>query len=134
MSYTLATFAATNYGQSYSEQYDASNNLTGSDISVFGFASQRAGGNAPTNLINRTVVFTTDAGTDQLNFPDGGNFNDLTLSSSGNYSYSTTGTNSAALNLSYSSSATSLLLQFASPNFALFTNNVDGTIGSAVLK
>lgn len=141
LSYTVITFARTNIGGAYSEKYDSSNNLAGVDLSEFGLASQRPGGNAPTNLVNRTVVVTTDNGANQLNFTDSVNFTDVNpldnsvVNGVGTYTYGPPSTNSASLNLTYSSSpAVPFDFLFVSPNFAIFTNSLDSTIGSAVLK
>ena len=141
LTYTVLTFARTNVGGAYSEQYDSSNNFTGVDVSAFGLASQRPGGNAPTNLVSRTLVVTTDNGVDQLNFPDSANFTDVNpldnsvVTGVGTYTYGPVSTNSASLNLLYSSSAAVPFdFLFVSPNFAIFTNSADSTIGSAVLK
>ena len=139
--FLVPVFQGTNYGQLYAETYDGSNNLSGEDLGQFALASQHAGGNAPTNLVNRSLVVTTNGAGYQLNFWDGVNFASVSLADqtitndTGTYGYSRTGTNTATLLLNYAANpAAALNLRFYAPNFALCTNTPDNSFGAAVLK
>ena len=141
VTYTVLTFQGTNYGTSYSEDHTAAGNLTSVNLGWIGLVSQKPGGNAPNNLAGRSLVVTTDTGANQLNFVDGSNFTDVNPqdnsigNGSGTYVYGPPSTNNASLNLNYNgAAAVSYQFQFVSPNFAVFTNSVDGTLGTAVLK
>jgi hypothetical protein len=136
--YTVFTFLGTNYGTVYTENYDQAGILTNGDQSAFGLASQRPGGNAPTNLVNHSVVVFNDDYYFKLTFPDSANFvttHDVTTNGVGTYLYTTIGTNAGNLDLDYIGLAgtASSYFQFISPNFAIITNS-DHTLGAAFWK
>ena len=137
--YVVETFQGTNYGLNYSESYTPAGSLTNVNMGTFGLVSQHPGGNAPTNLVNRTALLTSDGSSYNLAFPDAVNFNQLnpadgSLTTSGTYTYSRTGANIGSLNLTYPAPPDfSSALQFVAPNFFWFTNS-DGTVGTAVVK
>ena len=137
--YNVVAFLGTNYGATYEENYDAAGIYTGSGTSVFGVASQRAGGNAPTNLVNHSALVTSVGGSFKLAFPDGVNFAQLnpvddTVIDNGTYAYARAGTNTGSLDLNYTVPPNfSSLLHFIAPNLAYFTN-ADSTVGAAVFK
>ncbi len=141
VSYFVATFTATNYGTSYEERYSLAGSNTLTDLGVIALTTQRASGNAPTNIVGRSVVLTTDGGANQLFFQDTG-FIDVNpldnpvVNGEGNYSYRRTATNSGNLNLNYTSPVQTAAFEFlfVAPNFAIFTNTADSTLGTAAFK
>jgi hypothetical protein len=136
-------FMGTNYGTFYREQYRALGDYAGAETGVFGVASQKTGGNAPTNIVNRSLVVTTVGEDFQLNFSNPATFTEVIgtdnslPSEAGNYSYSRIAANLGSLNLNFTNTSPvesdAVLLQLVAPNFAVFTNAA-GTLGTAVLK
>ena len=140
VSYLLATMRGTNYGDSYSEDYSPTGNLIAIHQGVFGLTSQRPAGNAPTNLVNRSALFSSGGDSFQLSFATNAftqldPANNLQVEGSGNYTYARVGTNAGNLNLNFvsPSQTSSALFLFAAPNFAVFTN-LDTTLGTAIFK
>lgn len=140
--YTIITFLGTNYGTAYSESYDPLGHFVVADQKVFGVKSQKPSGNAPNSITNRSVVVFNGLDTSKFNFPDAANFNQVDILAetstlgTGTYAYGRTGTNTADLNLNFTSpaiSTESTQFQFIAPNFATFTN-LDATFGAAVIK
>ncbi len=141
VNYFVLTFQGTNFGAYYDENYNAVGTNLNSNLGVFGFTSQRLGGNAPTNIVNRSAVVTTTNGGFKLSFLDAVNFvslnatNDAMTNGLGTYVYNRTGTNLGNLDLIYVSplETNSVLFQFVATNIATFTNP-DSTVGAAVFK
>ncbi len=140
--YTILTFTATNYGSAYTESYAGNGSFAAANRNVFGIVSQRAGGNAPNNITNRSALLFNGPDTDKFKFPDAASFtqvdslNEASTLGAGNYVYSRTATNTANLQLNYTSPAAgtqTAVFQFIAPNFAIFTN-LDATFGAAALK
>lgn len=141
--YFVSTFTGTNYGTFFEESYTAAGTYAGADKGVFGVASQRVGGNAPTNVVNRSALVTADTGSFKLSFLDTNNFvqlsatDDTVTNGLGLYEYARLAANSGNLNLIYTDilpwQTNTALLHLVAPNFAVFTNT-DNTIGTAVLK
>ena len=140
ITYFVATFLGTNYGSGYAENYATNGAYRGLDFSVFGLASQRPGGNAPTNLVSRTASVSSVGDIFTLTFLDGQNFTqtspvDGSLLNQGGYVYARTGPNTGRLLLNDTAppGTSQAVFQFLAPNVAYFTN-LDNTIGAAVLK
>ncbi len=140
--YTIITFLGTNYGTAYSESYDPAGTFTDANLSVFGVKSQKLGGNAPTNLVNRSAFVFNVGDASKFIFSDLANFvwvsptdNSIT-NGVGNYVYTRTDTNSATLDVNLTTpvaSPYSVSFLFVAPNFAIFTN-LDSTFGAAAFK
>ena len=140
--YLLTTFQGTNYGSVYEEDYSLAGAKISSDNGgIFGIASQKTSGNAPTNLISRTAMVTLPDNSFQLMFLDATNFVDLNLTNNlitngtGTYLYTRTGANAAGLSLNYVAppESSAAALQFSATNFAIFTN-LDRTYSTFILK
>ena len=108
---------------------------------MFGLASQRASGNAPTNLVGRKIVLTgSGTGTYQVDFSDAVNFADVSPLDNtitnyvGTYVYGRSGTNAGSLDLNYSGAPTnSVQFRFVAPNFSLYSD-LFSPLGTAVFK
>ncbi len=147
--YIVANFEHTNYGSYYSEAYDKTNGLTGTDGGRFIVGSQKSGGNAPLSLANR--AFQIFSGPDSFNDVFGTNTYSQDSSTTnfdnvvGSYTYSRPNTNiiqvgltviappasDASNTLAGSSSAARMI--FVASNAGLFTND-DGTLSSFVMS
>lgn len=142
LTYKVANFEGTNYGTSYSESYTKTGAFSGASLKFFGLTSQRAGGNGPTNLYNRSVTFDSVGSRFWLSlasntfaqFSPTPNFD----SGVGSYTYGPVNTNVANLTLNYerpsevAGNTGNVKLQFFAPNLAIFTN-ADKTVGHATL-
>lgn len=142
LTYKVANFVGTNYGTSYSESYSKTGTFNEAGYKFFGLISQRTGGNAPTNLYNRSVAFDS-AGSRFWVFAATNTFAQYSPSEDfdsgvGSYAYGRITNNVASLRLNFSApsdiagSSTAVKLQFFAPNLAVFTN-ADGTFGNAIL-
>ena len=141
-SYVLASFAATNHGLYYEEDYDGAGHTNGTDNGHFLVAGQKPGGNAPLALTNQNVEITAADGSFNDQFgADTYSQDSLTTNfdtAVGSYTYSRATTNIGALNLTIiapptlagSNSAARLI--FVNGNGGLFTNE-DGTFSTFVL-
>ncbi len=141
--YLITSFADTNYGSYYEENYDASGRTNKSAATgIFLVASQRPGGNAPQVITNKN--FEIFSGTDSFNQQFGAaTYSQDTLSTNfdnavGNYTYAPATTNIGALNLTVTAPPTlagsnsAARLIFVSGNGGFFTNE-DGTFSSFVM-
>ena len=142
LTYIVTSYTGTNYGATYSESYSPAGNFTGSDLGFFGLASQRAGGNAPTNLFNRSLSFESVGSRFKLSLGTN-TFAQYSAtpaygSGVGSYVYSRASTNNGNLTLNYlapsdvSGGTNAAKLMFFAHNLAVFTN-ADRTVGAAVL-
>ncbi len=143
VTYLMANYLGTNYGAYYSEVYGTAGNFLSSDYGVFGFTSQRPSGNAPTNIINRSLQVISSGGEFDLSFRTN-TFGQASRNTNfdngvGNYTYARTDTNHADLNLAYTAPPTlsgetnSAHFSFFADNLGIFTNG-DGTISAVVLS
>ena len=143
MTYTMASFAGTNFGTAYSESYNSTGGFIGRGLGFFGLMSQSKNGNAPTNFSSRNLTFDSVGSRFKVSFATN-TFAQFSLSEavdSGVGSYLLTGfnTNMVDLALAYSSpnaisgSVGNVRLQFIAQNIAVYTN-ADGTAGNAVLR
>ena len=142
LTYILATFYGTNYGTTFSESYSPAGILTRMDSGSFGLVSQRTDGNAPTNLANNNLVFSSTGSWFKLSLATN-SFAEFSVTDTndcgvGSYSYVRSTTNSGNVALTFSApedltgSVSSAQLQFFAGNLAYYTN-ADGTYGSVVL-
>ena len=142
-SYIVANYLGTNYGVYYSENYGVSGNLLESTFGVFGFASQRPSGNAPTNFYNRSLQIYSGSDEFTLTFRTN-TFGQASLNTNfdnavGNYAYQRADTNHSQLDLFYaappsvSGATNTARFTFFADNLAIFTNS-DGTISAAVVN
>lgn len=130
-SYTVFTYWGTNYGTSHVENYNVAGVFTDASTHDFAIASLRAGGNAPTNLVGRSVAFYNHGAYSRAAFSDATNFtigdtlnliSDYTGSlTAGTYVYSRTASNTASLSLNYLSGSPLYSYQFIAPNFGYIT-------------
>jgi hypothetical protein len=140
--YVLASFAGTNYGAYYEEDYNHAGQTNGKDTGRFLVDSQKPGGNAPLAVTNLNFEFFSS--TDTFNVQFGAdtysqdslytNFNNAV----GSYTYDRANTNIAQLNLTViappvdaasnvlAGSTDNARLIFVGPNVGLLTN-ADGT-------
>lgn len=140
--YVLATYADTNHGSYYEEDYDSAGHTNGTDIGKFFIASQMPGGNAPITVTNRN--FEIFSGQDSFNVQFGADtYSQDTLSSNfdnavGDYTYDRPDTNIGQLNLtvteppSLAGSNSAARLIFVNGNGGFFTNE-DSTFSSFVM-
>ncbi len=140
VTYTVLSFRGTNNGVTYLEKYGTAGSFIGTNRGNFGFVSQQPGGNAPTNLVNRSALVSSVGDSFRLLFGPGSftqtnPVNDFNIQGFGSYTYVRAGTNAGNLYLNFTAppSNSSALFQFPAPNFAVFTNT-DSTAGSAVFK
>ncbi len=144
-SYVQASYADTNYGSYYEEDYDSAGHTNGMDYGTFIVAAQKPGGNAPLTVTNRN--FQIFSGNDSFNVQFGPDtYSQDTLSTNfdndvGNYTYTRPDTNIGQLNLTATAppadgtndvlagSTSAARLIFVGGNVGLFTND-DGTISS----
>jgi hypothetical protein len=148
-SYIQASFADTNYGSYYEEDYDSSGHTNGTDFGNFVVASQKPGGNAPLMVTNRN--FQIFSGDGEFNVQFGADtYSQDTLSANfdndvGDYTYTNISTNIGQLNLTViappaddtntvlAGSTSAARLIFVGGNVGLFTNN-DGTISTFAMN
>ena len=140
--YVLATYADTNHGSYYEEDYDSAGHTNGTDIGKFFIASQTPGGNAPTTITNRNFEITS--GQDSFNVQLGADtYSQDTLASNfdnavGDYTYASLDTNIGQLNLtvteppSLAGSNSAARLIFVNGNSGFFTND-DSTFSSFIM-
>ncbi len=125
--YLMFNFFGTNYGTVHWQNYTAAGVFTNAHDLDFGLASQRPGGNAPTNLIGRSFVYadTSHVRTfflDATNAsfaaaPDiSGNDYIFSFGPNGTYSYNRTNSNTGTYNSSLTGSGL-YSIQFIAPNF-----------------
>ncbi len=141
LTYKVVNFVGTNYGTSAAESYGVSGVFKGASLKFFGLASQRAGGNAPTNLNNRSAAFDTIGSQFTTSFATNtfAQFSPTLAYASGvgSYNYGRITNNLGSLSLAYSApgelagGTSSVKLQFFAPNLAVYTNT-DGTVGHAI--
>ena len=138
--YFVLTYHGTNSGTAYEESYDAAGHFIGTDAGVFGIASQRPGGNAPTNLVHRSAWVAAAGSSFKLlfatnTFAQPSPVDDAITNDAGSYVYVRVSTNTGSLDLNYTAppETSSALFQFIAPNLAVFTNT-DSTVGAAVFK
>ena len=140
--YVLATYADTNHGSYYEEDYDSAGHTNGTDSGNFFVAAQTPGGNAPQNITNRN--FKILSGQESFNIQLGATtYSQDTLSSNfdnavGNYTYARPDTNIGQLNLavteppSLAGSNSAARLIFINGSSGFFTNE-DSTFSSFVM-
>jgi len=140
--YVLATYADTNHGSYYEEDYDSAGHTNGSDNGNFFIAAQTPGGNAPLTITNRN--FKILSGHENFNVQLGSaTYSQDTLSSNfdnavGNYTYARPETNIGQLNLtvteppSLAGSNSAARLIFINGSTGFFTNE-DGTFSGFVM-
>ena len=141
-SYVVSSFAGTNYGAYYEEDYTGSGQTNGTDNGHFLIGSQVAGGNAPLTISNRNFeIFSGDGSFNEQFSAD--TYSQDTVNTNydnavGNYSYAQVGTNIGQLNLTateppnLAGTTNAARLIFVGGNVGLFTND-DGTMSSFVM-
>jgi hypothetical protein len=140
--YVLASFAGTNYGAYYEEDYNHAGQTNGTDTGRFLVYSQKPGGNAPLAVTNLNFEFFSS--TDTFNVQFGADtYSQDSLSTNfdnavGSYTYDRATTNIAQLDLTViappvdaasnvlAGSTDNARLIFVGPNVGLLTN-ADGT-------
>jgi hypothetical protein len=130
--YVELIFTATNYGTYHVTFYDSTGHAPATDTGVFAMVSESPGGNAPDSLANLGALVTQADGAFTMNFGtatfDQSSFDTNYADGVGTYGYSKTGTNNAALSVSYTapptvaSSVGPVILTFIAPNFCVLTN------------
>jgi len=140
--YVLATYADTNHGSYYEEDYDSAGHTNGTDNGNFFIAAQTPGGNAPLTITNRN--FKILSGHENFNVQLGSaTYSQDTLSSNfdnavGDYTYARPETNIGQLNLtvteppSLAGSNSAARLIFINGSTGFFTNE-DGTFSGFVM-
>ena len=140
--YLLATYADTNHGSYYEEDYDSAGHTNGMDNGNFFIAAQTPGGNAPLTITN--LNFEITSGHDNFNVQLGADtYSQATLSSNfdnavGDYTYARPNTNIGQLNLtvteppSLAGSNSAARFIFVNGSTGFFTNE-DSTLSSFIM-
>jgi hypothetical protein len=140
--YIVVNYYGTNYGLAYFENYNSAGVYSTRSLGFWGLASQRAGGNAPTNLVNGTLAVTIPGSSFKISAASNtfAQYSPTAANDTGvgSYTYSRLTTNQAVLKLTYSApldiagATNGANFSFIAPNLAVFPNT-DGTFGSVVL-
>jgi hypothetical protein len=142
--YWLFNFFGTNYGMVEWQNYTAAGVFADAQQPDFAFASQRPGGNAPTNLVGRSFVYE-DTGYLRTFFLDAtnaslayatdisGNSYEFLPEPNGTYAYIRTNLNAGTYSPILSGGSL-IPIQFIAPNFGYVSLSGDGNVTGVLIK